>query len=82
MLAPSTYPPTSYILASVALTFFAYLGFGVIAFTGGDLDNPKKNMPRAMYLPAIRPGGFDTGQPYGSVENRSVTRKEVQRTAL
>ena len=50
MLAPSTYPPMSYILASVALTFFAYLGFGVIAFTGGDLDNPKKNMPRAMYI--------------------------------
>ena len=50
MLAPSTYPPMSYILASVALTFFAYLGFGVIAFTGGDLENPKKNMPRAMYI--------------------------------
>ena len=48
LLAPSTYPSMSYILASVALTFFAYLGFGVIAFTGGDLENPKKNMPRAM----------------------------------
>jgi len=40
----------SYILASVALTFFAYLGFGVISFSGGDLENPKKNMPRAMYI--------------------------------
>lgn len=50
LLAPSTYPPVSFILASVALTFFAYLGFGVIAFTGGDLENPKKNMPRAMYI--------------------------------
>lgn len=50
LLAPSTYPPMSYILASVALTFFAYLGFGVIAFTGGDLENPKKNMPRAMFI--------------------------------
>jgi amino acid transporter len=50
MLAPSTYPPMSKILASVALTFFAYLGFGVIAFTGGDIENPKKNMPRAMYI--------------------------------
>lgn len=50
LLAPSGYPPMSYILASVALTFFAYLGFGVIAFTGGDLENPKKNMPRAMYI--------------------------------
>lgn len=50
MLNPASYPPVSYILASVALTFFAYLGFGVIAFTGGDLENPAKNMPRAMYV--------------------------------
>jgi amino acid transporter len=50
LLAPASYPPLSYILASVALTFFAYLGFGVIAFTGGDLENPQKNMPRAMYI--------------------------------
>jgi amino acid transporter len=50
MLAPSNYPPTRYILASVALTFFAYLGFGVIGFTGGDLQDPKKNMPRAMFI--------------------------------
>ena len=50
MLAPSGYPPTSKILASVALTFFAYLGFGVISFVGGDIENPKKNMPKAMYI--------------------------------
>lgn len=50
LLSPANYPPFSYIFASVALTFFAYLGFGVIAFTGGDLENPKKNMPRAMYI--------------------------------
>jgi amino acid transporter len=50
MLAPSTYPPMSYIFASVALTFFAYLGFGVISFSGGDIEDPKKNMPRAMYI--------------------------------
>ncbi len=50
LLAPSGYPSMTYILASVALTFFAYLGFGVISFVGGDIVNPKKNMPRAMYL--------------------------------
>ena len=50
MLAPATYPPISYILASVALTFFAYLGFGVIAFTGGDIEDPARNLPRAMYI--------------------------------
>jgi amino acid transporter len=50
LLAPAGYPPISKILASVALTFFAYLGFGVISFSGGDIKNPKKNMPRAMYI--------------------------------
>jgi amino acid transporter len=50
MLAPAGYPPAGDILASVALTFFAYLGFGVIAFAGGDLQNPKRNMPRAMFI--------------------------------
>ncbi len=50
LLAPSSYPSMAYIFASVALTFFAYLGFGVISFAGGDIENPKKNMPRAMYI--------------------------------
>jgi amino acid transporter len=50
LLAPAGYPDMSYILASVALTFFAYLGFGVISFVGGDIENPKVNMPRAMYI--------------------------------
>jgi amino acid transporter len=50
LLARSTYPPASDIISSVALTFFAFLGFAVISFTGGDLPQPSKNLPRAMYL--------------------------------
>ncbi|MFF5030443.1 APC family permease [Nocardia salmonicida] len=50
LLAPSTYPPTVDIVSSVALTFFAYLGFTVVSFTGGDLPDPQRNLPRAMYL--------------------------------
>lgn len=50
LLAPSTYPPTTDIVSSVALTFFAYLGFTVISFTGADLPDPSRNLPRAMYL--------------------------------
>ena len=50
LLARSTYPPTVDIISSVALTFFAFLGFAVISFTGGDLPNPSRNLPRAMYL--------------------------------
>ncbi|MFE3290633.1 APC family permease [Rhodococcus sp. NPDC059234] len=50
LLARSTHPPATDIISSVALTFFAYLGFTVISFTGGDLPNPQRNLPRAMYL--------------------------------
>jgi amino acid transporter len=50
LLAFSGYPPASKIISSVALTFFAYLGFNVITFTGGDLRNPRRDLPRATYL--------------------------------
>ena len=50
LLAPAGYPSTVDIVASVALTFFAYLGFTVVTFTGGDLPDPGRNLPRAMYL--------------------------------
>ncbi len=48
LLAFSGYPSLSKILASVALTFFAYLGFNVITFTAGDLRRPRHDLPRAM----------------------------------
>ena len=50
LLAVGGYPSFAKILASVALTFFAYLGFNVITFTGGDLRNPRRDIPRATYL--------------------------------
>jgi len=40
LLAPSDYPPVKDIVSSVALTFFAFLGFGVITFTAKDLEDP------------------------------------------
>ena len=49
LLAPSGYPSFSKIIAGAAITFFAYLGFNVITFTAGDLENPKRDLPRAMY---------------------------------
>lgn len=48
-LAFSGYPSAGKILASVALTFFAYLGFNVITFAAGDLPRPAHDLPRAMY---------------------------------
>ena len=50
LLAFSGYPSFTKIVGSVALTFFAYLGFNVITFTGGDLRHPKRDIPRATYL--------------------------------
>jgi amino acid transporter len=48
-LAFSGYPSATKILAAVALTFFAYLGFNVITFAAGDLRDPARDLPRAMY---------------------------------
>ncbi len=50
LLAFSGYPSFADIVASVALTFFAYLGFSVITFAVGDLRDPARELPRAMYL--------------------------------
>ena len=50
LLAFSGYPSWSDIIASVALTFFAYLGFSVITFAAGDLRDPARELPRAMYM--------------------------------
>src|SRR5690349_15349135 len=50
LLAPSKYPPFQDIISSVALTFFAFLGFGIITFTAKDLAKPALQLPRAMYL--------------------------------
>jgi amino acid transporter len=50
LLAPSTYPPARDIVSSVALTFFAFLGFGIVTFTARDLQEPGKQLPRAMTI--------------------------------
>jgi amino acid transporter len=48
LLAFDGYPSLSKIVASVALTFFAYMGFNVITFAAGDLKDPPHDLPRAM----------------------------------
>lgn len=40
----------SVIFGSVGLTFFAYAGFGMMANTAGNLRNPQKTLPRAIFL--------------------------------
>ena len=43
-------PERPHIVSSVALTFFAFLGFGVVTFTAKDLPDPSRQLPRAMDL--------------------------------
>ena len=50
LLAPSGYPSVRVIFSSVALTFFAFLGFGVITFTAKDLPDPTRQLPKAIYV--------------------------------
>jgi amino acid transporter len=50
LLAPSGYPPLNDIISSVALTFFAFLGFGIITFTAKDLAQPSRQLPKAMFI--------------------------------
>jgi amino acid transporter len=50
LLAPSGYPGAQDIVSSVALTFFAFLGFGVVTFTAKDLADPSRQLPRAMAI--------------------------------
>jgi amino acid transporter len=50
LLAVSGYPSLAQIVSSVALTFFAFLGFGVITFTAKDLADPQRQLPKAIYL--------------------------------
>jgi amino acid transporter len=50
LLAPSGYPGLQAIVSGVALTFFAFLGFGVVTFTAKDLADPSRQLPRAMAI--------------------------------
>ena len=48
LLAVSDWPPFADIVSSVALTFFAFLGFSVITFAVGEMRNPSTDLRKAM----------------------------------
>jgi amino acid transporter len=50
LLAFSGYPSFSKIISSIALTFFAFLGFGVMTFTVANLRDPARELPKAVAL--------------------------------
>ena len=49
LLAFSGYPAFSKIVASIALTFFAFLGFGVMTFTVAEPPQPRRGSCRARW---------------------------------
>src|SRR4029079_6965933 len=51
LLPRRTHRRARHIISSVALPFFAFLGFGVVTFTARDLPDPSRQLTRAMGLP-------------------------------
>jgi amino acid transporter len=50
LLATSKWPETSDILASVAVTFFAFTGFGVLTNASGQMKNPERELKQAISI--------------------------------
>ena len=50
VFAPSNLPSTNNLLSSLAITYFAYTGFAVVTNSAGELQSPKTQLPRAIYL--------------------------------
>ena len=48
-LSVETWPAAAPIFGSLALTFFAFTGFPVISNTAENMQNPQRDLPRAMY---------------------------------
>lgn len=49
---PEVMPKSTWsgVFSAVGLTFFAYAGYGMMANTAGNLRNPTKSLPRAIFL--------------------------------
>lgn len=50
VVEPMTHCNFSVLWGSIGLAFFAYAGYGMMANTAGNLKNPQKTLPRAIFL--------------------------------
>lgn len=48
-LSVETWPAATPIFGSLALTFFAFTGFAVVSNAAEDMDEPARDLPRALY---------------------------------
>ena len=53
LLSVSHLIPIGNVFTGAAVLFLGYEGFGLITNTADDIDNPQKNIPRALYLAVI-----------------------------
>ena len=53
LLSVSNLMPIDNVLTAAAFLFLGYEGFGLITNTAEDIDQPQKNIPRALYLAVI-----------------------------
>lgn len=52
-LSTATWPPMSGIAFGAGVLFIGYEGFGLITNAAEDMDNPRKLLPRALYLSVV-----------------------------
>jgi amino acid transporter len=52
-LSPALWPETQSILFGAGVLFIGYEGFGLITNTAADMRDPKKMLPRALYIAVI-----------------------------
>ena len=58
LLSVADMPPLSGMVFAIGITFFAYQGFSVITNTVEDMDNPKVNMMKAMFIAILLVAGL------------------------
>lgn len=52
-LSPTEWPSTAGIFLGAGIVFLAYEGFGLITNAADDMENPRKTIPKALYISVI-----------------------------
>ncbi|NJD99675.1 amino acid permease [Thermococcus sp. LS1] len=73
LLSPSYWPPVSNVVFTAAVVFLAYEGFGLITNAAEDMEDPKKTLPRALYLSVIIVIAIYVGVSLAVVGNLPIT---------
>lgn len=53
LLSISKFPSTNNVLYASAIVFIAYEGFGLITNAADDMSNPRKTLPKALYMSVL-----------------------------